>query len=232
MEIIYTTRLQPDIVLFGNIRLCEPVIFLTDLLMALVCCLSFIHLRKIPHRDRVGILHQLFFLSMSGSALLGGLFGHLLQHYFSEKYRMAGWIFALLSTALLVQSSIERIGPGKPRASYRFWTGLNVFFLMAAIFFLWQTRWFPIVEMHTAFGLLTIVGVVETYLVYKHADKTARYLLAGLPFAMAAALAHLLRFSPGGVWFNFFDVGHVLLCGTFYCFFLGAKHYGQSLIAL
>jgi hypothetical protein len=225
MEIIYTSRLQPDILLLGHLRLSEPVIFLTDLLMGFVCCRSFLYLKRKAQPDRATLLYQWFFFSMCASAVVGGIFGHLLQDYVSYHYRLAGWIFALCATALLAQASLERGRCQMAPNIYRLLTGLNVLLLIISAATLSHTHWFPIVEMHTAFGLITIVGITEARSLVRGSNKTALYLLAGLPFAIAAVAAHIVRFSPGGIWFNFFDVGHILLCGTFYCFFLGAKHH-------
>jgi hypothetical protein len=228
MEVIYTSGIQPDLIL-GGVRMCEPVIFLTDLLMFLVCFTAWNKLTKRPAFDRPEQLFRLFFVFMACSAIISGFFGHLLLHYVPFTYKLPGWVFSLFATAALAQASVERSRQVIKPSTYLFLTVINVIALSAAVWAVCDTLWFPAVEIYSAFGLLCLMGALELSLLQKSKDQSSKMLLLGLPFALLAVLAHVLRISPG-IWFSFFDIGHVLLCATFYCFYLGAsKHISPAM---
>jgi len=221
MEVIYTTRIQPEID-FGGIRFCDPVIFLTDLLMCFVCFWALNALNKHPALDRTEWLYRSFFICMGCCTFLSAFFGHLLLHYVPISYKIPGWLLSLLATASIAQASVERSRSFFADTTYCVLSGINVLALLVAAWAVYVTKWFPAIEIYSAFGLLALMATIESALLYKFNNPSAKLLLLGLPFALLAVLAHVLHISIGR-WFSAFDIGHVLLCGTFYCFFLGAE---------
>lgn len=222
MEVVYTNQLQPDI-LIGGWRIGEPVVSLTALLMSMVCLYAWFQLGTMGGTSKILRLYRLFFAWMALSGLIGSLLGHAFLHHFPFFVKMPGWVSGIVALTYLGQASIERFRHFQPAAaSHRLLTAVNLGGALLATGVLCATLWFPIVEFHTAFGLLGIVGLIESTL-WRHLRLHSSLLLLGaIPFALLAAIVHLAKFSIGP-WFTFFDIGHVFVCGTFWMIYQAAK---------
>lgn len=220
MEVLYTQQLQPDIIVNG-LRIGEPVVSLTAMLMSLVCLYIWLQLRAFAPENKVLRLYRLFFAWMAISGLLGGLLGHAFLYRFPFIVKMPGWVSGIISTACLAQVSIARLRAFEQDSPHKAFTMLNVAAAVLALGILASTLWFPIVEFHTAFGLLLVVGVVETSLWRRRQLKSSAYMLMAIPFAVMAAAVHVAKFSLSP-WFTFFDIGHVFVCGTFWMIYRAA----------
>ena len=220
MEVIHPDQLQPDI-LVGGLRIGEPVVSLTAVLMALVCLYAWFRLGAVGGADKLLRLYRLFFICMAVSGLIGGLLGHAFLYRFPFFVKMPGWISGIVAVACLGQVSIERLRQFKPDAPHRLWSAVNIGVALLALGVLCATRWFPIVEFHTAFGLLGVVGSIELGLWRRVNLRSSLFLLGSIPFAILAAGVHAVKFSLGP-WFTFFDIGHLLVCGTFWMIYQSA----------
>lgn len=211
MEVIDTPNFQHDVNMFG-FRVGEPVITLTSLLITLVCGYCWWRLRKQPASDAIR-LTRLFFLFMGMSTLVGGLVGHAFLYLLPFAFKIPGWVLGMVAASALAQASIVRSEDIlKPRTK-RFFTFLNIGGFAVLLVWVLTTLRFPIVEAHSAFCLLLIVTSLEVYRWRKLKDQSSAYILSGILLAVAAVLVHILKWSLG-VWFTFFDIGHVFLCGT------------------
>lgn len=221
MEVLPTANFQPDIVVAG-IRLGEPVIALTGLLVAVVCFYAWFRLGKTPVTDDTTRLFRIFFLLMGISTVIGAVVGHVFLYCLPFVYKTPGWGLGMVAVSALEQAAIVRARPYlKP-----FWgkalTWANIVELTLALWFVSSTLWFPAVEMHSAFGLLCVVAPLELWYYRKTGSKESRYLWAGILFLVAGVLFHVLKLSLG-VWFCYFDIAHLLMCPAFWCFMLWAE---------
>lgn len=216
-----TNNYQPDLI-FGGLRLGEPVIALTSLLMAFVCIFAWLRLQKSATVHPEIIYFRLFFLLMGISAILGSVVGHLFLYMLPFALKVPGWMLGMFALAALVQASIyrtARIGNGGYTQKLSW---LNSLSLIAASLWLIGALWFPIVEFHAAFGLLMLILPMEWSLFQKDANETSKYMLWGIGLLVSAVLFHIGKISFG-VWFSFFDIAHLIMCGAFWCFLLGAE---------
>lgn len=220
MEVIETNNFQPDISLYG-FRIGEPVITLTALLITIVCGYCWWRLRQQPSTDAVR-LTRLFFLFMGISTLIGGLVGHAFLYMLPFEFKIPGWLLGIVAASALAQASIVRSDDMLSRKMKKVFTGVNIGGFTVLLVLLVSTLWFPIVEIHSAFCLLLIVTSLEFYRWRKLHDTSSGYILIGISLAVAAVLVHILKWSLG-VWFTFFDIGHVLLCGTMLMICKGAE---------
>jgi hypothetical protein len=231
MEVLFTANFQPDVYFWG-VRVGEPMIALTSLLVASFCIfawarlgkiLSVAHLRKgVPHLIDALRLFRVFFLLMGLSSFLGGLVGHAFLHHFPFIFKMPGWVLGMLAVSALEQASIARaksfLGAGWARAL----TWLNVAQLTVALSFVFATLWFPAVEMHSAFGFLFVIAPLEGMMFFKSRPAVSRFVLGGILMLVGAVTMHILKLSAG-VWFCFFDIAHLFMCGAVWLFMLGAE---------
>lgn len=211
MEVIDTPNFQHDISLYG-VRVGEPVITLTSLLITLVCGYCWWRLRKQPDTDAVR-LTRLFFLFMGASTLIGGLVGHAFLYLLPFGFKIPGWLLGMVAASALAQASIVRSEDLLSARTKRFFTGLNIGGFAVLLVAVVSTLWFPIVEIHSAFSLLVIVTSLEIFRWRSIKDPGSALILYGILMAVAAVLVHILKWSLG-VWFTFFDIGHLFLCGT------------------
>ncbi len=221
MEVITTQNFQPDISLFG-LRIGEPVITLTSLLISVLCGYCWWRLGRLRSQDDGVRLTRIFFAFMGVSTLIGGLVGHAFLHKLPFEYKIPGWTLGMVAASALAQASVARSSDMMRLAVKRMFTGINIGAFAVLLVLLLSTLWFPIVEIHSAFSLLLIVTTLEMNRWIRLRDESSRYILTGILFAVAAALVHVLKLSLG-IWFTFFDIGHVLLCGTMWMIMRAAE---------
>ena len=221
MEVIPTGNFQPDISLYG-LRIGEPVITLTAILICLVCGYCWWRLRTVLAASDALKLTRLFFLFMGISTLIGGLVGHAFLYLLPFEFKIPGWLLGMVAASALAQASIVRSSDILSRNARRVFTVLNVGGFGVLLLFLITTLWFPIVEIQSAFCLLLIVTTLDVYRLRKVNDPESRYILGGILLAVAAVAVHGLKWSFGP-WFTFFDIGHVFLCGTMWMIMRGAE---------
>jgi len=226
MEILPTNNFQPDLIVSG-LRLGEPMIALTGLLVAACCFYAFARLGKAQSFADEHWFFRVFFLLMGLSTLIGALVGHLLLYALPYEAKLPGWLLSMVAVTALVQASIVRAAPNLSRGWGRALTLISRLEFMIAVWFVISTLWFPAVEMHSAFGLLCLVAPLETLRFIKTRDNGSRYILLGILLLVVAVLVHIFKISLG-IWFNFFDIAHLVMCGAIWFFMLGALHTRSS----
>ena len=221
MEVLPTANFQPDILIAG-LRLGEPVIGLTSLLNSLVCFYAWFRLGRFTERNDVLKLSRIFFLLMGFSTVIGAVVGHFFMYCLPFIFKSPGWGLSMIAVSAFEQASITHakplIGPRWGRAL----TWFNIGELVLALSFVTATLWFPGVEMHSAIGLLCIVVPLETLILLKTGNRGSRLILQGVLFLVAGVLMHILKISLG-IWFCYFDIAHLFMCGAFWFFMLGVE---------
>ena len=212
--------LEPDLYIQG-VRLTEFSIALTSLLVTLVCLFAWLRLGR-QEQQGEHRLFRLFFLLMGLSTLIGGLAGHAFLYCLPFIAKTPGWVLGMLAVSALAQNSIQRAKPALGDAKTLILTRINLIELLVALGFVFYTLWFPVVEMHSAFCLLALVGSLEIWLYRKARLRSSLYLLWSIVFAIAAAGVHVAKISLG-TWITFFDIGHLLMCGTMWMILRAAQ---------
>jgi len=211
---IYTPSLmmmQPhtSIEILG-ITITEPTTALTDFIVTAACLWAYFRLRKHNGKERVLLYFRIFFLSMALATFIGGLVGHAFLYYLRFEWKLPGWITSMISVAFLERVSIERAKPLMKRQVGYFFMRLNFIELMVFAGLAIFSLDFSFVEIHAAYGMLGVVLSFEIFTFIKTRDLSSKYLIASVGITTLAAIVHIAKFSFSK-WFNFFDIGHILL---------------------
>jgi hypothetical protein len=206
MEIIYTASYQPDIVLFG-LRIGQPMMVLTDLLVAGVCLYGW---RVTPSKSPKALLFRLFFLFTGLSLLLSAFLGHAFKYSLPREGVLPGWFFGILGVSAMEQSAIERTRHLYGEGIGKIFTWLNAAKAGAAFWFVSSTLWFPAVEIHAAAGMLLAVAPLETFLRIRTGDTGSKYILYGIGLLLLAVSVFIFKWILGP-WMGYADIAHIIM---------------------
>ena len=142
--------LQPDIYL-GDLRVAEPVIAFTSVLVAAVCAYAWLRLWRQRERSPDIRLMAVFFLLMAVSTLIGGLVGHAFLYRFTLVWKLPGWLLGMVATAVLGQVAILHARPLLKPGWSRIFSAVNLGVLLAAMAVVAARLNFHLVEAHAAF---------------------------------------------------------------------------------
>jgi hypothetical protein len=212
-----------------GIRIDEPIVTLTDLLVSVVCFIYAYKIHKSGKTEKVFIYFKIYFFTMGLATLLGGIIGHAFLYAFSFYWKLPGWIMSMISIMFVERAAIEHT---------RIWLRpsivkvLGVVNILEFITFLTLTIIsldFFYVEFHSGYGLMFVVLSLEGYLFLKTKNTAGKYMLAGIGFAAIAAIFFMTKFSPHQ-WFNYLCVSHVLMAIAATFFYLGTIRIDMSVI--
>ena len=103
-----------------GIRIDEPIVTITDLLVTVVCFIAAYKIHKSGKKEKTFIYFKIYFFTMALATLFGGIIGHAFLYAFSFYWKLPGWILSMISimfveraviehTRILLNSSIVRI---------------------------------------------------------------------------------------------------------------------------
>lgn len=226
MEVLPTVNFQPDVVLWG-LRIGEPVIALTSLLVSLVCFYAWARLGKSVVKDDALRLSRIFFFLTGISTFIGALVGHAFLYALPFEFKLPGWMFGMIAISALEQASTVRARVFLGAKTAKAITYVNIIELTLAMWFVSTSIWFPVVEIHSAFGFLLIVMPIEAMLWFRTRSRGSREILWGILLLIGAVMAHILKISFG-VWFCYFDIAHLFMCAAMWKIMLGAERSGRE----
>ncbi len=212
-----------------GIRIDEPIVTLTDLLVSVVCFIYAYKIHKSGKSEKVFIYFKIYFFTMGLATLLGGIIGHAFLYAFSFYWKLPGWIMSMISIMFVERAAIEHtriwLKPSIVKA-------LGVVNILEFITFLTLTIIsldFFYVEFHSGYGLMFVVLSLEGYLFLKTKNTAGKYMLAGIGFAAIAAIFFMTKISPHQ-WFNYLCVSHVFMAIAATFFYLGTIRIDMSVI--
>lgn len=205
----------------SGIRIDEPIVTLTDLLVSVLCFIFAWKLHQSKKVEKVFLYFKIYFFVMGIATALGGIIGHAFMYSFSFYWKLPGWITSMISIMFVERAAIEHT---RIKLSKGIVKGLGILNILEFITFLTLTITtlnFFFVEFHSGYGLMFVVLSLEGYLFLKTKNKASKLLLIGVLFAAFAALIFMNKISPH-TWFNYLSTSHVLMAIAAYFFYLGA----------
>jgi hypothetical protein len=211
---------QPSTYLF-NIRIDEPVTTVTDLVVSAVCFYAFYQLNKIPEKNKVHWNLKYYFLSMGFATLIGGVIGHGFLYLFSFAWKLPGWLTSMFSIALLERASILYAKPSINSKTGVFFAWLNIIELITFVIVTFSTLDFFFVEAHSAYGLLIIVTSFNIVVYRRRKSEASKLFLYAVGVSAVSALFFMNEIGIS-IWFNHFDISHILMSISAFIFYKGS----------
>ncbi|WP_339793394.1 hypothetical protein [uncultured Imperialibacter sp.] len=207
--------------LFG-LRIDEPIVTITDLLVSALCIFYFYKLQKSGKTGKVFIWFKYYFLLMGIATALGGLLGHAFLYAFSFGWKLPGWIISMFAIMLIERGAIEHSGVLFKESAVKVLKVINILELLTFLSLTIFTLNFFFVEFHSGYGLMFVVLSFEGYLYLKTRNTASKNMLIGIAFAAAAALVFMNKLSPHQ-WFNHLALSHVLMAAATFFIYKGVQ---------
>lgn len=214
--------------LFG-IRIDEPVITFTDLLVSAICFLFAFRIRKTQESNRTIFFFKLYFLFLGIASLLGGIIGHAFLYKLNIYWKLAGWVPCMLAIASIGFAVIEHSRIILNDSFVKLLKGINILVFIYFLFLVIQSIDFVHVVIHSFFGLVFLVFCLEGYLYLKIKNQASGYFMGGVVVAAIAAILFSNKISFG-YWLDYQGVSHLLIVFTVIFFNEGTKRIEVSVV--
>lgn len=201
---------------FNGLTLSEPNVFLTDMLMVLVCAIA---IKKLgPHKNKSAVLRSWYrFFAIYGiSSFLGGL-GHLFYEHLWIWGKIPSWLTAVYSIYLIEKAVIQDIKDQKKRDILNKLAILKMFLVFLSITLIClflpidkeQSLPFLPIAFNTIIGVLASVGLFG-FIASRKRNPNYKYYYIGVLTMLPSALFFLMKINLHP-WFDKNDVSHILL---------------------
>ncbi len=193
-----------------GIRIDEPIVTLTDLLVSFFCFLYFYKMSISPKKGKVFTYFKYYFLVMGLATTFGGVIGHAFYYEFSKSWKLVGWIISMFAIMLIERGAIEHTRIALNNKYVKILGIVNIIEFLIFLGLVFYTLDFFYVQLHSGYGLMFVVFTIEALLFYKTKNEATKYIMAGIGFAALSALAFATKFSIHE-WFNYLSLSHVLM---------------------
>lgn len=217
---IILEQLQPSIFPLG-IRIDEPVTMVTDLLVSAVCFYAFFRLYKLSSPLKIRKFLMFYFLGMGIATFFGGVMGHGFLYAFSFAWKLPGWITSMLAVMILERAAIEHASHVASKGAVKFFRWINIIELLTFMTLTFVTLNFKFVEIHSAYGVMFVVGSFSAYTYWKTRSKASKIFLYGVGFAIVSSIIYLSKWSLH-TWFNYLDASHIFMTVAAFILYRGA----------
>lgn len=213
---------QNPSVYIGGLRIDEPVTTLTDFLFAGICLFAYFNTREHGHLKGPN-LYRWFFLGTGVSTLISAVIGHAFLYRFGFGAKIIGWEANVLGASMAQFAAIYHTKNSISEHSFKRLLIFNYLEVPLAVILTAVIFSFVVVEIHTAYGLLGMVTVLEMRHYKKTGSVLSRNMLIGVGIAVLAVLVHIFKLACS-VWFNHMDLSHIIMCIAMYVMYRGVKY--------
>lgn len=220
---------QINTIYLSGIRIDEPIVTLTDLLVSALCFIFAYNLHKSGKQGKVFLYFKIYFLVMGIATALGGIIGHAFMYNFSFYWKLPGWITSMISIMFVERAAIEHTRIRLSEQIVKAFRIVNILEFLTFLTLTIATLNFFFVEFHSGYGLMFVVLSLEGYLFLKTRNVASKFMLIGVAFAAIAALFFMTKTSFHQ-WFNYLSISHVLMATAAWFFYLGAIRIDMSAI--
>lgn len=213
---------QPSIELAGVI-IHTPVTALTDVMVAIICYVAYMKLKKVPNQGEVHRLFCYYFLTMSMATFLGGVVGHAFMEYLPFYMKLPGWITSMLSVALLERAVIQHARRLINPKIGIFFSRLNIFELLTFLILSLVTLNFQFVLIHAAYGMAIVVTGFAGFVYLKERSQGSKQVLIAVLISSIGAFFFVFQIGIDK-WFNYIDISHVFMMIASVFYYRGSKN--------
>lgn len=213
-----------SIELFG-IRIDEPIVSLTDVVVSVLCFIFFYKLHKRPQQTLIIVYFKYYFLVMGIATTFGGLVGHAFYYEFSKSWKLLGWVISMVAIMLIERAAIEHTQIVLRQKYIKTLRILNLVEFTVFLLLTFYTLDFFYVQLHSGYGLMFVVFTIELMLFIKTRNEVSKYIMAGIGFAALSALTFSTQFTIHP-WFNYLSFSHVWMAVASVFIYLGVEKMG------
>jgi len=210
-----------------GLRIDEPIVTLTDLLVSVLCFIYAYKIHKWGKKEKIFLYFKLYFLIMGIATALGGLIGHAFLYALNFYWKLPGWITSMISIMFVERAAIEHTKIWLKKSLVNTLLIINIIEFITFLTLTIVTLNFFFVEFHSGYGLMFVVLSMEGFLFIKTKNKASKLILVGVGFAAIAALFFMNEISPHK-WFNYLSISHTLMAVAATFFYLGARKIDMS----
>lgn len=213
----------------SGIRIDEPIVTITDLLVSVLCFIFAYKLHKSQKKELVFVYFKIYFFVMGIATALGGIIGHAFLYHFSFYWKLPGWITSMISIMFVERAAIEHTRIWLTESIIKVFRVINILEFLTFLTLTILTLNFFFVEFHSGYGLMFVVLSLEGFLFWKTKNEASRYMLIGVGFAALAALFFMNKISPHQ-WFNYLSISHIFMAIAATFFYWGTKRIDMSVV--
>lgn len=218
MQIPVVPYQNPDIYI-GSLRVQEPITVLTDFVFVAMCIYAFFKIKKSKEQKEI-TLYKYFFLVNGISTFVAAILGHAFLYHFGFEGKMYGWIGGILGIAFAQFGTLYHTRKTIGETTFKFLFYFVAIEIIASLICVLTIKSFVVVEIHSAFGLLLIVTLLE-YIHYKKTKSVmSKFLMIGVVCAIISVICHVAKLAMS-VWFNHMDLAHVFMTLCIYFMYKG-----------
>ena len=218
MTPVFNPYQNPSIELLG-LRIDEPVTTITDVIVALIGIWGYFKIARQKNLKHVSV-YALFFLGTGISTLVAGIIGHAFLYRFGYEAKMVGWVFGILGTCFAQFAAVHHVRQTLGEKTFKLFLYICYLEVIVSMIVLILKPSFVVVIIHTAFGLLLAVTVLESINYSKTRSKLSLMMLYGVGLAIGAIICHAGKIAISK-WFNHLDLSHVFLGLSLYVMIKG-----------
>jgi len=212
-----------------GIRIDEPIVTLTDLLVSVLCFIYAYKIHKSRKTEKTFLYFKIYFFTMGIATFLGGIIGHAFLYLFSFYWKLPGWLMSMISIMFLERAAIEHTRIWLNSTIVRVLGVINILEFLTFVTLTITSLDFFYVEFHSGYGLMFVVLSLEGFLFLKTKNTAGKYMLAGVGFAALAAVFFMTKTSPH-FWFDYLCVSHVLMAIAATFFYIGTTKIDMSAV--
>ena len=161
------------------------------------------------------------------STIVSALVGHAFLYYFGVNAKIYGWLFGILSVSFAQFAAMYHSRNIIGETIFKRLVILNSIEILVAFLAVFMAWSFVVVEIHSAYGLLLNVTVLESINYKKTKSKLSINLIYGVGIAVLAVLCHVFKLAIS-VWFNHMDLSHIFMAISMYIMYKGVSLYKSN----
>ena len=212
-----------------DFKIQDPTTALTDLFITAQCFWYAWKLRENRLQNNTLRYFWFYFILMGTASLCGGILGHGIYYMIHPRWKLLGHAFIGSAVFCLQKATLESL---KERIQANWKRIFDIAIIVQLLVFLSVIAFseeihFNAVRNHSALGL---VGMVLPFQIWGNmfdARPGRKWLISSILWSLLPAIVYTLQFSFSK-WFNYYDIGHVLLMVTFYWFYRSAQAFGEA----
>ncbi|MFK7925577.1 MAG: hypothetical protein AB8H47_26735 [Bacteroidia bacterium] len=213
----------------ADFRIQDPTTAFTDLILTAQCFWYAWKLRENRLQNNILKYFWMYFALMGIASLFGGILGHGIYYMVHPRWKLLGHAFIGSAVFCLQKSTLESL---KERIQPKWKRIFDIAILTQLIIFLSvlifsEEIHFNAVRNQSAIGLVAMVLPFHIWGNMLDARPGRKWVIGAILWSLVPAIVYSIEFSFSK-WFNYYDIGHVLLMVTFHFFYRSAQAFGKA----